>query len=407
MKLTFFTMRFPVASETFVLNQVTHFIDAGYDVEIISVFPGDLVNRHAAFDEYQLAAKTHYLLPEEKVSIVDKLNQRLKLVLPKVAKPSLLRSLNVRRYGAQSSKLLLPSIVANASQTFTADVFLVHFGYAGALANKLRELGVLRGKQATVFHGADISRRHILDEHKRDYVNLFKQSELMLPISHLWQNRLIEMGCPPEKIHVTRMGIEPEKFNFHPRQGFHKPLRIVSVARLTEKKGLDVAVKASAILKQRGGQFQYTIIGNGDQDEMMRDFIAEKGMEDCVTMPGFKPQDEMRNALNEADIFLLPSKTAADGDMEGIPVALMEAMAVGLPVVSTFHSGIPELIEHNVSGWLVEEDNPEALAETLLQLSQGKVDVAPVVAAARHKVETEFNQHVAYGELAQILERMV
>ncbi len=76
-------MRFPVASETFVLNQVTHFIDAGYEVEIISVFPGDLVNRHAAFDEYGLAAKTHYLLPEEKISIVDKLNQRIKLVLPK------------------------------------------------------------------------------------------------------------------------------------------------------------------------------------------------------------------------------------------------------------------------------------------------------------------------------------
>ncbi|MEN4831553.1 glycosyltransferase [Pantoea vagans] len=407
MKLTFFTMRFPVASETFVLNQVTHFIDAGYEVEIISVFPGDLVNRHAAFDEYGLAAKTHYLLPEEKISIVDKLNQRIKLVLPKVTKPSLLRSLNVRRYGAQSSKLLLPSIVANAKQTFTADVFLVHFGYAGALANKLRELGVLKGKQATVFHGADISRRHILEEHKLDYVNLFRQSELMLPISHLWENKLIEMGCPPEKIHVTRMGIEPEKFNFQPRQAFHTPLRIVSVARLTEKKGLDVAVKASAILKQRGGQFQYTIIGNGDQDEMMRDFIAREGMEDCVSMPGFKPQEEIRRALSQADIFLLPSKTAADGDMEGIPVALMEAMAVGLPVVSTFHSGIPELIENNVSGWLVEEDDPEALAETLLKLSQGEVDVAPVVAAARHKVETEFNQHIAYGELAQILERLV
>jgi len=407
MKLTFFTMRFPVASETFVLNQVTHFIDAGYEVEIISVFPGDLVNRHAAFDEYGLAAKTHYLLPEEKISIVDKLNQRIKLVLPKVTKPSLLRSLNVRRYGAQSSKLLLPSIVANAKQTFTADVFLVHFGYAGALANKLRELGVLKGKQATVFHGADISRRHILEEHKLDYVNLFRQSELMLPISHLWENKLIEMGCPPEKIHVTRMGIEPEKFNFQPRRAFQTPLRIVSVARLTEKKGLDVAVKASAILKQRGGQFQYTIIGNGDQDEMMRDFIAREGMEDCVSMPGFKPQEEIRRALSEADIFLLPSKTAADGDMEGIPVALMEAMAVGLPVVSTFHSGIPELIENNVSGWLVEEDDPEALAETLLKLSQGEVDVAPVVAAARHKVETEFNQHIAYGELAQILERLV
>ncbi|MDJ0091548.1 MULTISPECIES: glycosyltransferase [Pantoea] len=407
MKLTFFTMRFPVASETFVLNQVTHFIDAGYDVEIISVFPGDLVNRHGAFDEYGLAAKTHYLLPEEKISLADKLGQRLKLVLPKITKVSLLRSLNVRRYGAQSSKLLLPAIVANARQTYVADVFLVHFGYAGALANKLRELGILKGKQATVFHGADISRRHILDEHKQDYRNLFQQSELMLPISHLWQNKLIAMGCPPEKIHVTRMGIEPEKFNFQPRDAFHKPLRIVSVARLTEKKGLDVAVKASAILKQRGGQFQYTIIGNGDQDQMMRDFIAHEEMDDCVTMPGFKPQEEIRKALNEADIFLLPSKTAADGDMEGIPVALMEAMAVGLPVVSTFHSGIPELIEHNVSGWLVKEDDAEALADTLLKLSQGEVDVAPVVAAARQKVETEFNQHIAYRELAQILEQMV
>ncbi|MCW1973055.1 glycosyltransferase [Pantoea ananatis] len=407
MKLTFFTMRFPVASETFVLNQVTHFIDAGYDVEIISVFPGDLVNRHGAFDEYGLAAKTHYLLPEEKISLTDKLGQRLKLVLPKITKVSLLRSLNVRRYGAQSSKLLLPAIVANARQTYVADVFLVHFGYAGALANKLRELGILKGKQATVFHGADISRRHILDEHKQDYRNLFQQSELMLPISHLWQNKLIEMGCPPEKIHVTRMGIEPEKFNFQPRDAFHTPLRIVSVARLTEKKGLDVAVKASAILKQRGGQFQYTIIGNGDQDQMMRDFIAREEMDDCVTMPGFKPQEEIRQALNEADIFLLPSKTAADGDMEGIPVALMEAMAVGLPVVSTFHSGIPELIENNVSGWLVKEDDAEALAETLLKLSEGAVDVAPVVAAARHKVETEFNQHIVYRELAQILEQMV
>ncbi|KHE00472.1 glycosyltransferase [Pantoea sp. BS_4] len=407
MKLTFFTMRFPVASETFVLNQVTHFIDAGYDVEIISVFPGDLVNRHGAFDEYGLAAKTHYLLPEEKVSLTDKLGQRLKLVLPKITRASLLRSLNVRRYGAQSSKLLLPAIVANARQTYEADVFLVHFGYAGALANKLRELGILKGKQATVFHGADISRRHILDEHKQDYRNLFQQSELMLPISHLWQNKLIEMGCPPEKIHVTRMGIEPEKFNFQPRDGFHTPLRIVSVARLTEKKGLDVAVKASAMLKQRGGQFQYTIIGNGDQDKMMRDFIANESMQDCVTMPGFKPQEEIRKALSDADIFLLPSKTAADGDMEGIPVALMEAMAVGLPVVSTFHSGIPELIENNVSGWLVKEDDADALADTLLKLSQGEVDVAPVVAAARQKVETEFNQHIAYRELAQILEQMV
>lgn len=252
MKITFFTMRFPVSSETFVLNQVTYFIDQGYDVEIISVFPGDLTHRHGAFDRYNLAEKTHYLLPEDKSSGMDKLKQRLQILLPKLVNPRTMRSLNVKRYGQQSSKLLLPAIVARNEKSFNADLFLVHFGYAGALANKLRELGVLHGKQATVFHGADISRRHILYEHKVDYLNLFSQTDLLLPISHLWENKLIAMGCPPEKIQVSRMGIEPEKFNFQPREGLHSPLRILSVARLTEKKGWGLLLKPVVILKRRG-----------------------------------------------------------------------------------------------------------------------------------------------------------
>ncbi|WP_338557108.1 glycosyltransferase [Erwinia sp. E_sp_B01_3] len=406
MKITFFTMRFPVSSETFVLNQVTYFIDSGYDVEIISVFPGDLVNRHGAFDRYNLAEKTHYLLPEEKKTNGEKLKQRLQIVLPKILSKTTLKSFNVLRYGDQSSKLLLPAIVANAKQTFEADVFLVHFGYAGALANKLRELNVLKGKQATVFHGADISRHHILDEHKQDYKNLFRQTELLLPISHLWENKLISMGCPAEKIHVTRMGIEPEKFSLKVREELHAPLRIVSVARLTEKKGLGVAVEACKYLKAQGAFFEYTIIGNGDMEEELRNTIRTANLEDCVKMVGFKPQEEIKRYLDEADIFLLPSLTAADGDMEGIPVALMEAMAVGLPVVSSDHSGIPELIENNVSGWLAPEGDAKALSEILLKLAQGNVDVAPVVSAARAKVETEFNQHIAYRELAQLLERL-
>ncbi|PIJ50844.1 colanic acid biosynthesis glycosyltransferase WcaL [Erwinia sp. OLTSP20] len=406
MKLTFFTMRFPVFSETFVLNQVTHFIDSGYDVEIISVFPGDLVHRHGAFDRYNLAEKTHYLLPEEKLSHGDKLRQRLGIVLPALWRASLLKSLNIARYGAQSSKLLLPAIVARTRQPYTADLFLVHFGYAGALANKLRELGILRGKQATVFHGADISRRHILNEHKQDYLRLFSQSELMLPISHLWENKLIELGCPPEKIVVTRMGIEPEKFSFHARDSLHSPLRILSVARLTEKKGLDVAIKACRRLKAMGAAFEYTIIGNGELAQKLEALIASEGLSDCVTLLGFKPQEEIKRYLDEADIFLLPSLTAKDGDMEGIPVALMEAMAVGLPVVSSDHSGIPELIENNRSGWLAAEGDDQSLANILFSLAKGEHDIAPVVQAAREKVETEFNQHVAYRELARVLEQV-
>ncbi|CAO96377.1 glycosyltransferase [Erwinia tasmaniensis] len=407
MKLTFFTMQFPVSSETFVLNQVTHFIDIGYDVEIISVFPGDLVKRHAAFDRYNLAAKTHYLLPEEKAGKFGKLAQRLKIILPNIFKPATLKSFNITRYGDQSSRLLLPAIVAANKKPFAADIFLVHFGYAGALANKLRELNVLKGRQVTVFHGADISRRHILAEHRKDYPRLFAQNELLLPISRLWEHKLIALGCPPEKIHVTRMGIEPEKFNLKQRDALHQPLRILSVARLTEKKGLAVAIEACKILKEQGGCFEYTIVGDGDLEEQLKSAIIDGQLEDCVSLVGFKPQEEIKHYLDDSDIFLLPSLTAADGDMEGIPVALMEAMAVGLPVVSTRHSGIPELIEHDVSGWLAPEGDAQALAAILLKLSRGEVDVAPIVQAARAKVETEFNQHIAYRQLAKRLERIV
>lgn len=101
----------------------------------------------------------------------------------------------------------------------------------------------------------------------------------------------------------------------------------------------------------------------------------------------------MKAMLDDADVFLLPSVTGADGDMEGIPVALMEAMAVGIPVVSTLHSGIPELVEADKSGWLVPENDARALAQRLAAaFSQLDTDeLAPVVKRAR-KVEHDFNR---------------
>ena len=108
--------------------------------------------------------------------------------------------------------------------------------------------------------------------------------------------------------------------------------------------------------------------------------------------------------LDAADVFLLPSVTGADGDMEGIPVALMEAMAVGIPVLSTEHSGIPELIDSGNSGWLVAENDAQALADKLQAL--GHMDthsLQPVLTRARAKVETEFNQQVINRQLASLL----
>ena len=111
--------------------------------------------------------------------------------------------------------------------------------------------------------------------------------------------------------------------------------------------------------------------------------------------------------LNDADLFLLPSVTGADGDMEGIPVALMEAMAVGIPVISTFHSGIPELIESEQSGWLVPENDAQALAERLEHVSSlNEAQLEPLRQRARQKVENTFNQQVIDKRLASLLQAL-
>lgn len=403
MKVGFFLLKFPLSSETFVLNQITAFIDMGYDVEIISLQKGDTQNTHAAWTQYDLASKTRWLQDEPQGRLA-KLRYRARQTLRGLHRPGTWKALNISRYGAESRNLILSAICGQTQRPWRADVFIAHFGPAGVTAAKLRELGVIEGKIATVFHGIDISSREVLNHYTPEYQRLFQRGDMMLPISELWAGRLKTMGCPPEKITVSRMGVDMQRFTQRPVKTPGSPLQIISVARLTEKKGLHVAIEACRQLKARGVDFRYRILGIGPWERRLRTLIEQYELEAHVEMPGFKPSHEVKAMLDAADIFLLPSVTGADGDMEGIPVALMEAMAVGIPVLSTVHSGIPELIEPGHSGWLVEENNPEALANQLEQFAAiAHQELSPVLHNARKKVETDFNQHLINRQLATLL----
>jgi len=405
MKVGFFLLKFPVASETFVLNQIVGFIRMGYEVEIVAIHKGDLQHTHAAFEQYQLANKTTWLLdePEGKVK---KLKYRAFRTAKGLHRPSVWRAMNIARYGDEARNLILSAICAGARR-HQADVFIAHFGPAGVTAAKLRELGVIDGKIATVFHGIDISSREVLAHYTPEYQRLFQRGDMMLPISDLWAGRLKSMGCPAEKITVSRMGVDMQRFTQRPVKTPGSPLQIISVARLTEKKGLHVAIEACRQLKARGVAFHYRILGIGPWERRLRTLIEQYELEDYVEMPGFKPSHEVKAMLDAADVFLLPSVTGTDGDMEGIPVALMEAMAVGIPVVSTVHSGIPELIEPGHSGWLVEENNPAALAGQLERFAAlADHELSPVLHNARRKVETDFNQHLINRQLATLLQTL-
>ena len=184
-------------------------------------------------------------------------------------------------------------------------------------------------------------------------------------------------------------------------------LEILSVARLTEKKGLHVAIEACHQLKEQGVAFRYRILGIGPWERRLRTLIEQYQLDDVIEMPGFMPSHQVKEMLEQADVFLLPSITGTDGDMEGIPVALMEAMAVGIPVISTVHSGIPELVESGKSGWLVPENDAQALAERLAAFSQLDGEgITPIVGRAREKIVTEFNQAIINNQLASLLQTL-
>ncbi|STH53280.1 putative colanic acid biosynthesis glycosyltransferase [Escherichia coli] len=161
MKVGFFLLKFPLSSETFVLNQITAFIDMGFEVEIVALQKGDTENTHAAWTKYNLAARTRWL-QDEPTGKVAKLRHRASQTLRGIHRKNTWQALNLKRYGAESRNLILSAICGQVATPFYADVFIAHFGPAGVTAAKLRELGVIRGKIATIFHGIDISSREVL-----------------------------------------------------------------------------------------------------------------------------------------------------------------------------------------------------------------------------------------------------
>ncbi|MEQ4531415.1 MAG: glycosyltransferase [Mixta sp.] len=405
MKISFFVYTFPVPSETFVTNQITYFIDRGFDVEIIAVLPGPAVEEFAKKDRYALLQKTHYLLSAEENKTSARAMSRLKTIAKGLAQAKLkvLPALNYKKYGYSAKNLSLPAIIAANKQSYQADLFIAHFGPAGVLANKLRQFGVLKGELATIFHGYDISTHRILKTYAEDYKELFHDSKFILPISRLWAERIRSLGGDAAKTHIMRVGIDTEDFDFSPLKQIGEPIRLLTIARLTDKKGIFTSLEACRILKERGYAFTYNVLGNGPQREEVEQTIARYGLQDQVILHGFQPPQVINQFLRESDIFMLPSQTAEDGDMEGVPVALMEAMARGIPVVSTWHSGIPELVEDGKNGWLIKEKDAAALADVIAKIADEKPDLMPMLQAARQKVEQEFDKKKSYDSLIALI----
>lgn len=394
MQVTFFVDQYPCYSETFIQNQIDGLVAAGVKVQVITIF-----SQPNAITTPAISVKSIYQARSSKLVTLIK---RSSSVILGLWQSCVWQSLWQKKFHLLRKGLFLPALAAEWQKkygTVKTDIILAHFGTTGVTAAMLIELGLLKGKLITVFHGFELSEHKVVDRYRDAYSFLFNIAKLCMPVSQLWAQRLITLGCAEAKVQVHHMGIYAETFTMlEPTRPLHTPLRLLSVARLVEKKGLDDAISAVALLKQQNFKAQLTIIGDGPLKPALQQLIETLDLHDCVILTGALAHKDVKQALEVSDIFMLPSKTAANGDMEGIPVSLMEAMARGLVVLSTKHSGISELIQHQINGYLVAENSPQQLAQQICDIAVAK-NIAQIRQCARQRIETEFNQQLLDQQL--------
>lgn len=404
MKVTYLVDVFPNLTETFVLNQITGLIERGFDVEILAMAAGSTEVVHADIVKYDLLQKTHYLF-DKKLGTNRFLRMLFMFVrLCRYSYKSLVwRALFCSGSFSLQMRIYLACAVAKTPYTQQKSITIAHFGPTAVFAYRLKKLGLLTGPILPVFHGFDLSEKKVLNIHKQAYQQLFADCPLILTISKHWAEKLIELGCNPNKVVLNRMGINCDVFEMRTtEEPLIPPIKLLTVARLTEKKGIIYAIEAVAKLKAQGFDVQLDIIGTGPLYGHLADSIRKYQLQDNVHLLGAKNQTEVRRQLQNSDLFLLHSVVAENGDKEGIPVSLMEAMASGILCLSTYHSGIPELITHGKNGLLVQERDVEALCQQIIGIIKGQFNMNELRREARQTVSQEFNQQKIYDDLAEI-----
>jgi colanic acid/amylovoran biosynthesis glycosyltransferase len=375
MKIAVVVLEFPCLNETFILDHITGLIDRGHDVHIYATAPEKLAKVHEEVERYDLLSHTVYRDSRKFSRPYNPILRGLKGI-PLLANGLLknpkatLNSLNVFRLGRETSCLSALYKAAPFLNFGAYDIVHCHFPQNGQLAVFLRELGAIKGKIVTSFHGyqrryfASGGRQHPFD-------GLFEKGDLFLACSEHMKQWFVQQGAGKERIIVHRYGVNLSRFIAQtPNPDNDGPVCLLSIGRLVEKKGFEYGIRGVARILRRFPELRYEIVGDGPQRPTLEHLIAELGVANNVRLLGWQEREEVLRLLKRTHMFLAPSVTSHTGDQEGIPLVLHEAMASGLPVISTHHTGIPELVYDGESGFLVPERDAEALADRLTHLME-------------------------------------
>ncbi|NHN30199.1 glycosyltransferase [Paenibacillus agricola] len=279
------------------------------------------------------------------------------------------KKMNLKRFPFPRIKKLPRGLGAIARAFKKRKIKLIHarFGNAGVrLMNVKRRLRI---PMLTSFHGFDLpTKRNRRKSYHRRLPMLFRKGDKFTVPSHHMKRKLIRWGCPRRKIKIMYSGINLKRFFYTERAPKINANVIISVGRLHKKKGFHYLIRAFKKVHNQYPSSRLIIVGEGKQRRELKRLISSLKLKKHVRLRGLVAHSQMAALLRKADIFCLPSVTTIEGNQEGIPNAIKEAMATGLPIVSTRHGGIPELVTNGQQGLLVRERDVKGLARKLKQL---------------------------------------
>jgi colanic acid/amylovoran biosynthesis glycosyltransferase len=234
---------------------------------------------------------------------------------------------------------------------------------------------------------------------------LFAEAGMVTVVSEMMYKQLISLGCPAAKLRLIHVGKRLNDYPFKLKDS-HRIQKFISVGRLQDKKGFRDCIQAFQLLSQKYPGLSLKIIGTGSQEQELRRLIPDRDQQ--ISFLGALSHEDTKKHIAASDAFILCSKTGADGDKEGIPVVLMEAMAMGLPCVSTKHSGIPEVIPDECHWLLAEEGNAADIAVKIEQLINSPAsELAKLIEVGRKKIEREFNLETEVAKLKTIYSAII
>jgi colanic acid/amylovoran biosynthesis glycosyltransferase len=357
LKVAAFVPSFPELSETFILRQIVGLLERGHDVRIFAHEAGAPRPTHADVERHGLMRRTRMLADD--APVVRRPGGRaaigafLRCLTPATARASGGWGALVRTLGALRGEAPF-------------DVVHCHYGVAGLRYGVAARLW--RAPLVVSFYGYDAS-RYPRDRGERVYEPLFAAVQRVTSLSAHMDDRLRALGCAPAKLCRVPLAVDASAGDA-PRAAprVTGEVRLLTVARLVEKKGIDVALRALGSLRDEFPSLRYDVIGDGPLRAELESLAASLGIADRVRFRGPLTNDAVQRAMRDADLFVLPSMTAPNGDEEGTPTVLIEASYAGLPVLATRHAGIPDIVADGESGVLVAEGDPAALADGLRAL---------------------------------------